>query len=165
MGIMKKAGVAAMSLTGLMGAAFACSELPMPPLVPIQVPLTQLPKFSDSKNPANALFMDRLDSAASKLLGEGNWVANSYKGYVSYTVKILNYTGRGMVYIEKPCGKKAKEMAEKIAQQPSSGGGGGGGSAGTGGGGGGVLIGGGCFGSCGGRIPAGEVGPIGTPLS
>ncbi|TQU80411.1 hypothetical protein DB811_23935, partial [Xanthomonas perforans] len=150
MGIMKKAGVAAMSLTGLMGAAFACSELPMPPLVPIQVPLTQLPKFSDSKNPANALFMDRLDSAASKLLGEGNWVANSYKGYVSYTVKILNYTGRGMVYIEKPCGKKAKEMAEKIAQQPSSGGGGGGGSGGTGGGGGGVVCGGGWFGRFGG---------------
>nr|WP_236517584.1 hypothetical protein [Xanthomonas phaseoli] len=84
------------------------------------------------------------------------------KGYVSYTVKILNYTGRGMVYIEKPCGKKAKEMAEKIAQQPSSGGGGGG-SAGTGGGGGGgVLIGGGCYGSCGGRIPTGDVGPIET---
>ena len=90
---------------------------------PINVPLSQLPKFSDSKNPANAAFMDRLYSAASKLVGEGNWVANSYKGYVSYTVKILNYTGRGMVYIEKPCGKKAKEMAEKIAQQPSSGGG------------------------------------------
>ncbi|QEO98170.1 hypothetical protein XOCgx_3181 [Xanthomonas oryzae pv. oryzicola] len=104
--------------------------------------------------------MDRLDSAASKLVGEGNWVANSYKGYVSYTVKILYYTGRGMVYIEKPCGKKAKEMAEKIAQQPSSGGGGG--SAGTGGGGGGVLIGGGCYGSCGGRIPTVDLGPIET---
>lgn len=38
MGIMKKVGVAAMSLTGLMGAAFACSELPMPPLVPISRP-------------------------------------------------------------------------------------------------------------------------------
>ncbi len=47
-----------------------------------------------------------------------------------------------MVYIEKPCGKKAKEMAEKIAQQPSSGDGGSAGSAGTGGGG--VLIGAGC---------------------
>ncbi len=60
MEIMKKVGITAMSLTGLIGFAFACSELPMPPLVPIQVPLTQLPKFSDSKNPANALFMDRL---------------------------------------------------------------------------------------------------------
>ncbi|WAT14596.1 hypothetical protein [Xanthomonas fragariae] len=165
MGIIGKLGVTVMSLTGLAGLVFAaCSELPMPPLPPIKVNLSEFPKFSDYKNPANAVFMGKLDDAASKLLGQSNWVANSYKGYVSYTVKILMHTGRGMVYIEKPCDKKAKDMAEQIAQQPSNGaGGGGGGSAGTGGGGGGgVLIGGGCYGTCGGRIPTGDVGPIET---
>ncbi|KII96231.1 hypothetical protein DGN16_17245 [Xanthomonas citri pv. fuscans] len=162
MGIFKKVGIATVSLTGLMGVAFACSELPMPPITPLKVNVGDLPQFKDNKNPANAAFMDKLDGAAIKLLGEANWVNNFYKGYVSYTTKIAFYTGRGMVYIEKPCGKKAKEMAEKIAQQGSSGGSGGGGGTGGTGGGGGVLIGGGCYGTCGGRIPTGDVGPIET---
>ncbi|SMQ94997.1 hypothetical protein [Xanthomonas fragariae] len=162
MGIGKRVGFAVLALSGLVGIAIACSELPMPPLPPIQVGLADLPKFSDYSNPANAAFMKKLDTSASRVLGESNWVANSYKGYVSYTVKILMYTGRAMVYIEKPCGKKAQEMAEQIQQQTSTGGssGGGGGSAGSGGGSsGGVLIGGGCYGSCGGKMPVVDVGP------
>ncbi|QGH66044.1 hypothetical protein GHV42_14285 [Xanthomonas oryzae pv. oryzicola] len=48
MGIMKKVGITAMSLTGLIGAAYACSELPMPPLVPIKEPLNNAPQMRDT---------------------------------------------------------------------------------------------------------------------
>ncbi|MFC6841944.1 hypothetical protein [Xanthomonas theicola] len=156
--IARKFGITAFALVSLAGIAYACSELPMPPIPPIKVSLGEIPKFKNYANPANAAFMKKLDGAASKLLGESNWVNNSYKGYVSYTVSMLMYTGRAMVYIEKPCGKKAEEMAEQIREQASQGGGGGGGGVNNGSGGG-VLIGGGCYGSCGGKIPVVDVGP------
>ncbi|KAA8921773.1 hypothetical protein CEK64_00465 [Xanthomonas sontii] len=157
----KKYGIALLSFSGIMGVALACSELPMPPLPPISVTLGDLPKFSDYSNPANAAFMSKLDASASKVLGEGTWVNNSYKGYVAYTFKMLMHSGRNIVYIEKPCGKTAKEVAKELQDQASNnsgGGGGGGGNVGSGSGGG-ILIGGGCYGSCGGKMPVVDVGP------
>lgn len=153
---LKKFSIIALSLGGLVGIAYACSELPMPPLKPIEVSFTELPKFSNYSNPANAAFMKKLDAAASKVLGKSNWVDNSYKGYVAYTVSMLMYTGRAIIYIEKPCGKTAQQVAEELQQQAASGGGGGGG--GSTGSGGGILIGGGCYGSCGGKMPVVDVG-------
>jgi uncharacterized membrane protein YgcG len=163
---LKKISIIALSLGGLVGIAYACSELPMPPLKPIEVSFTELPKFSNYSNPANAAFMKKLDAAASKVLGKSNWVDNSYKGYVAYTVSILMYTGRAIIYIDKPCGKTAQQVAEELQQQAASGGsgsgsgggGGGGGGGGSTGSGGGILIGGGCYGSCGGKMPVVDVG-------
>lgn len=143
-----------LSLTGfgaVVGVAIACQVLPMPPMTPLKVTMVDLPKANDYSNPANAAFMKKLDSAAGKLVGSENWRANAFHGHVTYSVKLMMMTGTGIIYIEKPCGSSAEEMAQKAAQSVGSGGGGGGS--------GGVLIGGGCYGSCGGKMPIVDVGP------
>ncbi len=130
----------------------------MPPMAPLKVTMVDLPKANDYSNPANAAFMQKLDSAAGKLVGSGNWRANAFHGHVTYSFKLMMMTGTGIIYVEKPCDSSAEEMAQKAAQSVGAIGGGGSGGGG-GGGSGGVLIGGGCYGSCGGKMPVVDVGP------
>lgn len=108
-----------------------------------------MPKAGDYSNPANAAFMNKLDGAAEKLVCSANWRANAFHGHVAYSFKLMMITGSAHIYIEKPCDGSAEEMAHKAVQSVGS----------SGGGGGGVLIGGGCYGSCGGKMPIVDVGP------
>jgi uncharacterized membrane protein YgcG len=158
MKISKKISLSVIGLGAVVGVAFACEVLPMPPMAPLKVTMVDMPKASDYSNPANAAFMKKLDGAAEKLVGAANWRANAFHGHVAYSFKMMMMTGSALIYIEKPCDSSAEEMAQKAAQSVGSNGGGGG-SGGSGGGGGGVLIGGGCYGSCGGKMPIVDVGP------
>jgi len=159
MQISKKISLLVIGLGAVVGVALACEVLPMPPMAPLKVTLSDMPKANDYSNPANAAFMKKLDGAAEKLVGSANWRANAFHGYVTYSFKLMMVTGTANIYIEKPCDSSAEEMAQKAAQSVGSNGGGGGtGGSGTGGSGG-VLIGGGCYGSCGGKMPIVDVGP------
>lgn len=159
MKISKKISLSVIGLGAIVGVAFACEVLPMPPMAPLKVTMVDMPKASDYSNPANAAFMKKLDGAAEKLVGAANWRANAFHGHVAYSFKMMMMTGSALIYIEKPCDSSAEEMAQKAAQSVGSNGGGGGGGGSGGGGGGGVLIGGGCYGSCGGKMPIVDVGP------
>ena len=154
MRISKRISLSVIGLGAIVGVAFACEVLPMPPMAPLKVTMVDMPKAGDYSNPANAAFMKKLDGAAEKLVGSASWRANAFHGHVAYSFKLLMVTGSALIYIEKPCNSSAEEMAQKAAQSVGSNGGGGGGS-----GGGGVLIGGGCYGSCGGKMPIVDVGP------
>lgn len=156
MQIGKKISLSVIGLGAIVGVALACEVLPMPPMAPLKVTMVDMPKAGDYSNPANAAFMKRLDGAAEKLVGSANWRSNAFHGHVAYSFKLMMITGSALIYIEKPCGSSAEEMAQKAAQSVGSNGGGSGGGSG---GGGGVLIGGGCYGSCGGKMPIVDVGP------
>lgn len=102
------------------GLAWACAQVPMPPLK-VGVGLLDIAgAWADGyKYPSNGAFRENLDEIGRSMYGS-NWKNNSFKGYVISQVSVLGSSGENIVYVEKPCNEDAADGADRTS---SSGGG------------------------------------------
>lgn len=112
-------------LSGLIfsATAIACVTLPLPiPPLPVKLSWTDLAKAKAEgfSNPGHAAAMKKIDSYASTVVGDATWQKNNYQGYFNYSSPL---GGANMIFIDKPCGKKAIDQSEKGLADTGGGGG------------------------------------------
>lgn len=102
-------------------AAIACATLPLPiPPLPIKLSWTDLAKAKSEgfSNPGHAAAMKKIDSYASTVVGDDAWKKNNYQGYFTYSSPL---GGANIIWIDKPCGKKAAELSDKDSKEGDGG--------------------------------------------